>query len=207
MRKSRAEAAETRDRIVRTAADEFRLKGIEGAGLSDLMAAAGLTHGGFYRHFESKDQLVAEAFSAAAASVKDKLGAFTAGAEPGHGLEAAVFGYLSAAHRDDPTFGCPIAALGSELVRQDPALRAEATRHLEEIVELIGAQLKRPSSPASRRKALSVLSTMVGALTLSRLVTDDAMSDAILEQAANDILARQGAARMSAKGAWPSPSG
>lgn len=201
MRKSKAEAAETRHRIVRTAADEFRVKGIEGAGLAGLMASAGLSHGGFYRHFASKDQLIAEAFSAAAASVKDKLGAFAADAEPGHGLEATVFGYLSAAHRDDPTFGCPIAALGSELVRQDPALRADATRHLEELVDLISAQLKRPSSAASRRKALSVLSTMVGALTLSRLVTDHDLSEAILEQAANDILARQGASRASAKGA------
>jgi TetR/AcrR family transcriptional repressor of nem operon len=200
VRKSKAEAADTRRRIVRTAADEFRLKGIEGAGLNDLMASAGLTHGGFYRHFESKDQLVAEAFSVAASSVTDKLRAYAADAEPGHGLEAAVLGYLSTTHRDDPTFGCPIAALGSELVRQDPALRADATRHIEEAVEVISAELKRPFSPAARRKALSVLSTMVGALTLSRLVTDDAMSDAILEQAAADILARPGAAR-GAKGA------
>src|SRR6185312_12535313 len=103
---SREEAAQTRKRIVEAAACEFREKGIVATGLADLMKAAGMTHGGFYKHFESKDQLIAEA---CAEAVEEAIGSLEA--QPT--LDAAVAGYLSARHRDNPASGCPFSAIGS----------------------------------------------------------------------------------------------
>src|SRR6201987_5268492 len=120
MRKAREEGAETRKRIVRAAARKFREQGIVATGLADLMKAAGLTHGGFYKHFASKDQLVAEATTAALDTVLEE-----GAGHPGTG--AAVSAYPSARHRDNPASGCPLAALGGELARCDKEARAAAT--------------------------------------------------------------------------------
>src|SRR5712691_12154767 len=108
MRKSKQEAAVTRQRIIMAAAAAFRKNGIAGTGLSDLMAAAGLTHGGFYRHFDSKDQIVAEAFTAAAKSLAEQLAA-SASKKSQLGLKKIVETYLSAAHKDEPADGSPVA--------------------------------------------------------------------------------------------------
>src|ERR1700757_1282972 len=137
MRKSKQEAAATRERIVATAAAEFRQNGIGATGLSDLMAAAGLTHGGFYRHFASKDQLVAEACSAAVATMAERV-ASSASRERGRkGLEAAVADYLSTEHRDNPRDGCLLAALGSKRARPDPQTRAAATAGFLKLVDAL----------------------------------------------------------------------
>jgi TetR/AcrR family transcriptional regulator, transcriptional repressor for nem operon len=137
MRKSKQEAAETRERIIEAAAAEFRRNGISATGLSDLMAAAGLTHGGFYRHFASKDQLVAEACVTAVDSVATMFEEALARHGKNNGLKAAAASYLSARHRDGPSDGCPFAALASELVRADGATRAKATVGLKRIVNLL----------------------------------------------------------------------
>src|SRR5580693_7777229 len=114
MRKSREEAAQTRKRIVTAAAGEFRKNGIVASGLNDLMKAAGLTHGGFYKHFESKDQLVTEAcMEAVDTAIRERLAA-AASEEAG-----AAAAYLSTGHRDNPASGCPLSAIGSELGRSD----------------------------------------------------------------------------------------
>ena len=110
MRKSKQAAAETRKRIVTAAACEFREKGIVATGLADLMKAAGLTHGGFYKHFASKDQLVAEAAGEAVNAVIGEMAAHPT-------INSAVAAYLSTRHRDNPASGCPLAAIGSELSR------------------------------------------------------------------------------------------
>src|SRR5258707_2973820 len=130
MKKSRIEAAKTRERIVTAAAAEFRQHGIAATGLADLMKAAGLTHGGFYRHFASKDQLVAEACSAAIASMTQRVASNASRKRGRKGLETAVADYLSTAHRDNPRDGCPLAALGSELARADTQTRAAAKNGL-----------------------------------------------------------------------------
>src|SRR3954462_14468956 len=127
MRKSREEAAETRKRIVRAAASEFREKGIVATGLADLMKAAGLTHGGFYKHFESKDQLIAEACAEAGRGLSEKFAA-----HPAKG--SAVSSSLSVRPRDNPAAGCPLAALGPELARCDEKTRAVATAGFERLV-------------------------------------------------------------------------
>src|ERR1700759_4172988 len=127
MRKSKQEAAETRQRIVESAAAEFRRNGIAGTGLADLMAAAGLTHGGFYKHFESKEQVVDESLALAIESMVEEWQR-TLSASPGsRGLEDAIAGYLSAEYRDNVAGGCPFVALGGEVSRSSAAVRETAT--------------------------------------------------------------------------------
>src|SRR5712692_124279 len=162
MRKSRQEAAKTRERIIASAAAEFREHGIAATGLADFMKAAGLTHGGFYRHFRSKDHLVAEACAAAAASMTTRVVANAAHGRKRHGLGAAVADYLSAEHRDNPRDGCPLAALAGELARADSNTRAAATDAFLKLVEVFAA------------------SAMIGALTMARVVTKPVLSDTIL---------------------------
>src|SRR5215468_8928699 len=133
MRKSREAAAETRKRIVRAAARKFREQGIVATGLNDLMKAAGLTHGGFYKHFASKDQLVAEATTAALDTLLEGMAAHPT-------TSAAVAAYLSTRHRDNPASGCPLAALGSELSRSDREARDGATAGFVRLVDILAGK-------------------------------------------------------------------
>ena len=183
MRKSKQEAAATRQRIVKAAAAAFRKNGIAGTGLSDLMAAANLTHGGFYRHFDSKDQIVAEACTAAVDSLVERLAAAASGKSPQRGLKTIVGKYLSAAHRDEPANGCPLAALGSEIARADARTRAAATGAFLKLVGVIAAQFGKTRPDVARRRALVAAATMIGALTMSRIVTDPELSAGILREA------------------------
>ncbi len=185
MRKSKQEAAETRRRIVKAAAAKFRQNGIGGTGLSDLMAAAGLTHGGFYRHFDSKDQIVAEACSAAAESA---IATFFSNNSTRSGLKARVAKYLSPAHRDDPSSGCPLVALGSEIARADERTRAAATQAFLELVDIIAAEFGKTRPDVARRRALVAAATMIGALTMSRIVTDSELSAGILREAGKQLV-------------------
>src|SRR6516164_5547214 len=130
MRKSRDEAAKTRRRIVEAASREFRKNGIVATGLNDLMKAAGLTHGGFYKHFESKDQLVAEATTAALDALLEGMAAHPT-------LNAAVAAYLSTRHRDNPASGCPLAGIGSELARSDREVREGATAGFVRLMDIV----------------------------------------------------------------------
>ena len=182
MKKSKQEAAQTRQRIVETAAAEFRRNGINGTGLSDLMAAAGLTHGGFYRHFESKDQLVAESCAAAAESVVEALTTALSQKVKRSGLEAVAASYLSTDHRDDLSGCCPFVALGSELARSDESTRATATAGFLKLVDIIAGQFKKTRPQVAKRRALVALSTMIGAVTMSRIVADPELSTAILRE-------------------------
>ena len=188
MRKSKQEAAETRRSIVKAAAAKFRQNGIGGTGLSDLMAAAGLTHGGFYRHFESKDQLVAEACAAAAESLVEQLAASASRKSPKQGLKTIVENYLSAAHRDEPADGCPLAALGSEMARGDERTCAAATQAFLKLVGVIASQFGKTRPDVARRRALAAAATMIGALTMSRVVTDSELSADILREAEKQLV-------------------
>jgi len=182
MRKSREEAAKTRERIVSAAASEFRRNGIVATGLSDLMAAAGLTHGGFYKHFESKDQIVAEACADAVGSLTEMIKAVASAKPSRGGFEALVAKYLSTAHRDDPSHGCLLAALGSEIARCDEKTRAAATEGFLKLVDIIVGQFGKTTPAAARRRALTAASTMIGALTMARIATDPELSAEILQE-------------------------
>ncbi|AOY91467.1 hypothetical protein BKK79_06280 [Cupriavidus sp. USMAA2-4] len=188
MRKSRVEANETRKRIVETAARELRGKGVVGAGIADIMSAAGLTPGGFYRHFESKDHLVAEACDVASATLYQTLESFVQGKPPREARREIAERYLSVTHRDNMSIGCPFAALGGDMARADSCTRQVATDGFLRLAGLIAEQLG--GTEASKRgKSLAAASAMIGALMMSRVVDNEALSQEIL-QAARDALCR-----------------
>jgi TetR/AcrR family transcriptional repressor of nem operon len=179
VRKSREEAAQTRRRIVQAATREFRKNGIAATGLNDLMKAAGLTHGGFYKHFASKDQLVAEATTAALDALLEGMAAHPT-------INAAVAAYLSTRHRDDPASGCPLAAIGSELSRMAKKTREAATEGFKRLVEVLAGKSE---TQDARRLALVAVATMIGAVTMSRVVTDPGLSAEILREAEKSLVA------------------
>jgi TetR/AcrR family transcriptional regulator, transcriptional repressor for nem operon len=181
MRKSREEAAQTRQRIVETGAIEFRRNGIAGTGLADVMAAAGLTHGGFYRHFDSKDAMVKECLTNALDSLRASIEIATA-TRPGRaGVLFAIDDYLSSAHRDSEAC-CPFVTLGSELARASDDVRDAATAGFLKLADVVAGHLGGLSRAAAKKQALALLSTMVGALTMARLVSDGQVSETILAQ-------------------------
>ena len=174
MRKSNKEAAQTRACIVETAADHLRRTGIAGASLADIMAAAGLTHGGFYRHFRSKEHLVAEALTAASEKTLTTVRKNVAAG----GVNAAVDGYLSAKHRDSATPICPFAAFGSELRHAGDETKAAAANALEALFTTLA---EGSTTAEARSNAIVTLATMVGAMTLARAVPNGAIADEILD--------------------------
>ena len=182
MRKSKKEAAETRQRIVEVAAAEFRKNGVKGIGLNDLMASAGLTHGGFYRHFDSKDQLVAEAYACAIDQVTGRINSAGGGDYKKNRFAA----YLSKQHRNNPASGCPIAAIGSEIVRCGAEARKAATEGFKKLVGIFAGPSG--SDAKSDEQALVDTCTMIGALTMSRIVDDPALSDEILQLTENHLV-------------------
>lgn len=180
MKKSKAQTAETRRRIILTAVTEIRRKGIHETSIADVMEAAGLTHGAFYRHFTSKDQLVAEACrECTLASVEEQLAATS----PHDQARAAaiVDSYLSTTHRDDVATGCTFAALGSELARADEGTRAAASTRVLSLVDVISKRFDGVSPELAKARAILAVSAMVGAVTMSRIVTDPDVSEAILD--------------------------
>jgi TetR/AcrR family transcriptional repressor of nem operon len=178
MRYSDDHKAATHTRIVRTAANELRAHGIDGIGVAALMSKAGLTHGGFYAHFESKDALLAEAIDAACEDTftrLQKLGESTPAAER---VDAIADAYLNTAHRDRPDRGCAIAALGGEIARLPPKLRGQFEQRIEALLSLLD-----DDTDTNRELAIQRLSTMVGALLLARAVRSKTFSNEILEAA------------------------
>jgi TetR/AcrR family transcriptional repressor of nem operon len=189
MRKSREETARTRQRIVDTAAVEFRRGGIATTGVADVMAAAGLTQGGFYRHFESKDALVKESLTnsleALLRTVEESMGR----RKGYNAVTAAIEEYLSLKHRDSPAC-CPLVSLGSELARENRDVRGTATGGFNRLIDIIAQNLPSLSSAAARKEASVILSTMIGAMTVARLVSDADLSASVLTQAKKSLLER-----------------
>ncbi len=181
MRKSKLEAAQTREAIVAAAADLIRRTGIAEASLADMMAAAGLTHGGFYRHFRNKEHLVSEALSAAG----EKAVATIARSLAKGGPNAAVDSYLSTSHRDSPTPTCPFAALGSDIARSGKETKAAATEVLEKLFVTLAGEA--PDREEARGDAIVALATMIGAMTLARAVADGDLSSEILDRARDHL--------------------
>ena len=180
MKKSRSEAAETRRRIVEKASAEFRRSGIHSTGLCEVMAAAGLTHGGFYCHFDSKGQLIAEACEVGTESVVQMAEAALRRGMGRSGLDAIAGSYLSASHRDDRSGGCLFAGLGSELVRADEAARQAASTGFLKLVDVVARQYEGLNPATARSRALVAVVTMIGAVTMARMVVDYKVSDDIL---------------------------
>jgi len=188
VRKSRKEAAKTRNRIVAAASAEFREHGIVATGLADLMKAAGLTRGGFYKHFRSKADLLREVTTA---SIELSTATMKASADKRRGLKglnAAVASYLSLDHRDRTRDGCPLAAMGVELARADAKTRAAATEGFLNYVEVLASQCDSLPPEQAKKRAIAAATTMIGALTMARVVKDAKLSESILKHAADFIL-------------------
>lgn len=190
MRKSRQETAATRTRIVAAAAAQFREHGIAATGLSDLMGAAGMTHGGFYKHFASKDQVVHEAAAFALAERRHAFAAYARAQPPGQELAALVTAYLSMDHCGNRAGGCLMAALGSEIARAGAETKALAMEQFLAFVALI-EDLLAPMLPERHARAMAMASAMVGALTVARMAPDAALAEQILAAARMQILASQ----------------
>jgi TetR/AcrR family transcriptional regulator, transcriptional repressor for nem operon len=173
---SRKEA--THERIVDAAARAIRRSGYSGTGVADIMKDAGLTHGGFYAHFGSREAMLAEAADRAGAESVATLERIAAAAPPEKALQAVMRAYLSKEHTEGVERGCPMAALGSEMPRQAPEVRRAVTRRIKEAIDLVARQLPDWGKPGAHEKALATLSTMVGALVLARAVDDPKLSEA-----------------------------
>jgi TetR/AcrR family transcriptional repressor of nem operon len=188
---SQAEKAESHERILRIASRQMREDGLGALSVADLMKAAGLTHGGFYGHFCSRDALIEEAFARAlGAGAKDAVAPGEAAPDAGSAasLRTWVRSYLSRDHRDRPATGCAMAALAGDIGRSDKNLRALFTRYLKRFQDSM-TRLVSGDGPAARRQALAAVSTMMGALILARAVDDETLSDEILMAAKQSIIA------------------
>lgn len=186
---ARAAAKEaTHERIVSVAARAIRRHGYHGTGVADIMKEAGLTHGAFYAHFESREAMLAEAAAQACAESAAAAVAAAAIQPSAEALPTMLKSYLSRQHLESMDTGCPLAALGSETSRQAPEVRRVATRHIKEMVDLIARQSPQWGHAQAHESALVALSTMVGALVLARAVDDPALSDRLREAAINHLL-------------------
>jgi TetR/AcrR family transcriptional repressor of nem operon len=179
MRVTREQAAENRERIVQVAAKLFRERGFDGIGVADLMKSAGLTHGGFYGHFRSKDDLAAEACARALEKSVEKWDRLAA-ESPDDPLRAIAGSYLSQTHVDKPGSGCLIAALGPDVARQDKSVRRTMTEGLRTMMERLSGWVPGKSKGERRRSAITSYAAMVGALVMARSVDDPDFADEIL---------------------------
>ncbi len=183
---SRKEA--THGRIVEAAARTIRRSGYGGTGVADIMKDAGLTHGGFYAHFASREAMLAEAADRAGAEGVAALSRIAAAAPPPQALQALLGAYLSKAHVEGAETGCPVVALGSEMPRQAPQVRRAATRSIKETIDLVARQSPDWGQPGAHEHALVTVATMVGALLLARAVDDPRLSDALREAALKHLV-------------------
>ena len=171
----------THERIVEVAARAIRRSGYNGTGVADIMKEAGLTHGGFYAHFPSREAMLAEAADRAGVETVTASTRIAAAAPPDKALQSLLRAYLSKAHVKGVEKGCPIAALGSEMPRQSPDVRRAATRSIKEMINVVARQSPDWGQSGSHERALVTVATMVGTLLLARAVDDPKLSDALLE--------------------------
>lgn len=174
---SRKEA--THERIVEVAARAIRRSGYAGTGVADIMKEAGLTHGGFYAHFASREALLAEAADHAGAAAVSRSANIAAAAAPGQSLQALLQAYLSQQHLESVELGCPVSALGSEMHRQAPEVRRAATRHIKAMIDLVARQLPDWGTPEAHELAMFMVSSMIGTMVMARAVDDPKLSDAL----------------------------
>jgi TetR/AcrR family transcriptional repressor of nem operon len=187
MRVSRTQAEENRQTVINVASRLFREHGFDGIGLKDLMEGAGLTQGAFYKQFESKDDLAAQASRRALESAFGRWSA-AAAADPQDPLGAVIAFYLSMGHRADRTDGCPVVALGSDAARQSADVKASFEVGIRKDLEMVGSWVGEAEGEEPGGKAMAILSTMVGAVLLARAVNDERLSERFLQAAAASVL-------------------
>jgi TetR/AcrR family transcriptional regulator, transcriptional repressor for nem operon len=176
--RSQAEKDASHKRIVDAAAAQVRRDGVDAVRVSDLMREAGLTHGGFYRHFGSREELIDAAIDQALADGSRQTEAGEA-ADP-QALAKVIDGYVSKAHRDNPGMGCGVAALPADVSRSGSRARGAYARQVRRYIERLVGLIRRPEADAKRDEAVMMLSALVGALSMARAVEDPELSDEIL---------------------------
>jgi TetR/AcrR family transcriptional repressor of nem operon len=186
MRVSRTQAEENRQTVINVASRLFREYGFDGIGLKDLMKGAGLTQGAFYKQFASKDDLAAQA-SRRALEAASRRWSDAVAANPKDPLGAVIAFYLSTEHREERMDGCPIVALGSDAARQGSDVKAPFEAGIKAHLELLGRLIAETDCEEPKGKPMGILSTMVGALTLSRVVNDPELAQAFLDAAARQV--------------------
>ena len=169
----------THERIVDAASRAIRRTGYSGASVADIMKDAGLTHGGFYAHFASREAMLAEAADRAGADSVTAMGHIAATKPAQQALRKMMNAYLSKAHVEGIENGCAVAALGSEMPRQGPEVRRAATRRIKEMIDLVARQSPDSGSQGAYQHSLFTVAAMVGALVLARAVDEPRLSDAI----------------------------
>jgi len=197
MRYSKEHKQETHTRIVRKASVRLRERGAHGVGVADLMKEAGLTHGGFYAHFDSREALVIEAFNYAMDRSTERWRKMAEETPPEKRFATIVESYLTALHRDDPGHGCAVPTLGPEIARESAKTRKAFAAKLDEMIEMMADQVPELPRKVARQQAIAALSTMAGALVLSRVAGSGEFSDEVLAAGREAVLSR--AAKPAAK--------
>ena len=190
MRYSREHKLETHARIVKKASVRLREKGAHGIGVADLMKDAGLTHGGFYAHFNSREALVIEAFTHAMDRSTERWRKLAEQTPPEKRLASIVNSYLTPVHRDDPGHGCAVPALGAEIARESPKTRRVFAGRLEQMIDMLAAQIPGVPRKAARKQAMAALATMMGTLVLARIAGSGDFSEEILAAGRDAVLDR-----------------
>lgn len=188
---SKADKAESHERIVKEAAALFRETGVDRVGVAELMQHAGLTHGGFYRHFASRDDLVAEAIERALQDGGKAVEAVLSAKQPASVLLAALIdAYLSAAHCDNVASSCAVTTLAADVARSNERARSAYTRQVDTYLGLLTKLIAGEKQKSKRMKAIAALSTLVGAVSMARAVNDEKLSKEILKAAADELKAQ-----------------
>jgi TetR/AcrR family transcriptional repressor of nem operon len=199
MRYSKEHKQETHARIVKKASVRLREKGAHGIGVADLMKEAGLTHGGFYAHFDSREALVIEAFNYAMDRANERWRKVAAETPPDKRLTTIVESYLTPVHRDDLGHGCAVPALGAEIARENPRTRKAFAVKLHQMIDMMADQIPDVPRKTARKQAMATLATMMGTMVLSRIAGSGEFSDEILSAGRETALGCVAAAKPVAK--------
>ena len=199
MRYSREHKLETHARIVKKASVRLREKGAHGIGVADLMKEAGLTHGGFYAHFDSREALVIEAFADAMDRSTERWRKLAEATPPEKRLATIVDSYLTPLHRDDPGHGCAVPTLGAEIARESPKTRKAFAAKLEQMIDMLAEQIPDQPRKAARKQAMASVATMMGTMVLARIAGNGEFSDEILGAGRDAVLERAAPAKTASK--------
>lgn len=192
MRYSKEHKVQTHARIVKKASVKLREKGAHGIGVADLMKDAGLTHGGFYAHFDSRDALVIEAFTHAMDRSTAHWRKLSEETPADKRLSKIVKSYLAPDHRDDPGHGCAVPALAAEIARESARTRRVFSGRMEQLIEMLADQFQGMPRKAARKEAVAALATMMGSLIMARVAGTSEFSDEILKSGRDAVLGRAG---------------
>jgi len=199
MRYSKEHKQETHARIVKKASVRLREKGAHGIGVADLMKEAGLTHGGFYAHFDSREALVIEAFAYAMDRSTERWRKLAEATPPEKRMATIVNSYLTPLHRDDPGHGCAVPTLGAEIARESPKTRKAFAAKLEQMVDMLAEHIPDVPRKAARKQAMAAIATMMGTLVLARVAGNGEFSDEVLGAGREAVLGRAAAAKSVVK--------